>query len=629
MITDTRRSPHARLGPVPIGDFRINGGFWGPRLERLRTVSLPAQLDQCEATGRLDNFRRASGRIRDRSFAGRYYNDSDVHKWLEAASHMLAGADDAALEARLDAVIDEVVAAQRPDGYLSSYFSLERASERYSDLTNKHELYCAGHLIQAGLAHVRATGKRALFDAAVRLADHICETFGADRLRGADGHEEIELALVELYRETGDRRYLDRAVFFLGERGLRPPRISGDAYHQDHAPVRAQSEAVGHAVRATYLACGMQDVSIETGDRELARAVRRMWTSAFERKAYVTGALGSRADGEALGADYELPNEAAYAETCAAVGAFMWNWRLLVASGDAAYADRMETALYNAVLAGISLDGRAYFYANPLAQPSAGPGRIAVGDAEAASSADPQVVGGYHRRQPWFECACCPPNIARLLASLSGYMWSIGDDELWLHIFANGALGTSLPGGERVVLRVETDYPWDGVARIRVEEAPGTPWALRVRIPGWCEGGKVRVNGSAAAEPVAGSYHETRRRWQAGDTVELALPLDVWRVTSDPRVAANRGRVAFARGPVVYCFEGCDHDVPDVDDLVFAGSDLPTATYRPDVFDGVTVLEGTTGTARGAGSSTRVRAVPYHAWANRAPGSMRVWVRSG
>ena len=289
----------------------------------------------------------------------------------------------------------------------------------------------------------------------------------------------------------------------------------------------------------------------------------------------------------------------------------------------------METALYNAVLAGISLDGRAYFYANPLAQPSAGPGRIAVGDAEAASSADPQVVGGYHRRQPWFECACCPPNIARLLASLSGYMWSIGDDELWLHIFANGALGTSLPGGERVVLRVETDYPWGrrgadpsrGGAGHAVGAAGPNPGVVRGRKGAGQRlrrGGACRGLVSRDAAALAGGRH-------GGAGVAAG------RAAGDERSAGGRepGRVAFARGPVVYCFEGCDHDVPDVDDLVFAGSDLPTATYRPDVLDGVTVLEGTTGTARGAGSSTRVRAVPYHAWANRAPGSMRVWVRSG
>ena len=637
-VLDTSRSPHALLRPLPLGAMRVEGGFWAPRLERLRSVTLPQQHRQLEQSGRVDNFRRASGR-RKVPFRGTYYDDSDVYKWMEAASYALATAPDRELRALLDGVIDEVAAAQRPDGYLSTYHTFEREGERYSDLENKHELYCAGHLIQAGVAHHRATGERSLLDVAVRAADHVCETFGPRGRAGAGGHEEIELALVELYRQTGDRTYLDRAGFFLDQRGAIPPLIGGRPYHQDHLPVREQREAMGHAVRLTYLACAMTDVAMETGDEGLSAASHALWESAFGRKAYITGALGSRYEGEAFGEDYELPNASSYAETCASIGGVMWNWRLLAMTGEARFAGWFETALYNGVLSGISLEGDAYFYANPLADRPPPSGEFAE------PSIEQQRGSGQHRRQPWFACACCPPNIARLLASLPGYAYGMSDDgALWVHLYLDGWVRAPLPDGSEIAFGVETDYPWEGAVKLTINDAPDRPVALRLRVPGWARGASLSVNAQPVAGAVAaGEYATVERVWRAGDVVELELPMDVRRELSHPRVAANAGRVALARGPLVYCLEGRDHDA-DLDEIAIPEDCGLRSEHQLDLLGGVTVVRGdavllpppgpagelyATVDARRHSEAQRVSftAVPYYAWANCGPSPMQVWTR--
>ncbi len=673
---DTGRSPYARLRPVAIAAVRLEDAFWAPRRRLLQDITLRQQYEQCELTGRLDNFRRAAGKLQI-PFQGRYYNDSDVYKWLEAASFALAGEPDQTLEGLVDGVVAEIAAAQSPDGYLNTYFTFEREAERWTDLTTKHEMYCAGHLIQAAIAHHRVTGKRTLLNVAIRLADHICATFGPQARPGADGHEEIELAMVELSRETGDRRYVDAALFFLDQRGRQPPVIGGSPYHQDHLPVRRQHEIVGHAVRATYLACGMTDVAAETGDAGLLEALDHLWESAFGRKAYLTGGLGARWSGEAFGADYELPSERAYAETCAAIGGFMWNWRRLALGpgapdgsstggtparsptnvspldgsppgGDGAargaagghFADWMETALYNGILSGLSLDGTEYFYQNPLAD------------------------GGHHRRQPWFGTACCPPNIARLLLSLPGYCYSTSPEGLWVHLYAAGEVRAPLGApqwaplgagalGSTATIRVETSYPWDGVIRLTVQTPPGQtprePGGLFLRIPGWCEQARLTVNGvPAGADLRPGTYAELRREWRTGDVVELDLPMTVRRVVGHPRVTATHGRVALARGPLVYCLEGVDHPGVDVRDLELPSSAELRAERAAGLLGGVTIVRGQAVSAppddwdgrlyrrqgedvQGGAARRPVPfvAIPYYAWANRAPGPMQVWMRAG
>ena len=626
-VTDTSRSPFARLRPVPIGAVRLRGGFWAPRLELTRTVTLRQQYEQCEATGRIDNFRRAAGTKRV-DFRGRYYNDSDVYKWLEAAAFGLASGPDAELAATVGTVAQTIAAAQQPDGYLNTYFTYQRASERWTNLVQLHEMYCAGHLLQAAIAHQRATGETGLRDVAVRVADNICATFGPQGRRGTDGHEEIELALVELYRQTGDRRYLDEAGFLLDMRGQTPPLLSGTAYHQDHLPVRQQEEVAGHAVRATYLACGLADVYAETGEAALRRAAVALWESAYERKAYVTGGLGAHWAGESFGEDYELPNERAYAETCAAIGGLMWSWRLLALDGEARYADWMETALYNGILSGISLDGEAYFYQNPLAD------------------------RGRHRRQPWFGTACCPPNIARLLLSLPGYLYSTSPEGVWVHHYAPGEVTVAVPGAAApATLSVETDYPWDGTVLVRVQRLPDGAgrWTLRLRLPGWCDRPEVRVNGRPAStegDPTGGTYAALDREWRVGDEVTLELPMPVRRVAAHPHVQSNAGRTALARGPLVYCLEGVDLGGIDPRDVVLPAGATLRAEGAPDLPGGVVRLcgegvfappagwEGTLYRPAGgvaeapAGPAVALSAVPYFTWANRAPGPMEVWLRT-
>ncbi len=635
-VMDLSKSPHAVVQPVAPGRVEVAEGFWADRMRAMRGHGLARQFEQCEVTGRLRNFERAAGRL-EGDFEGRYYNDSDVYKWLEAASYALARAPSAELQSCVDRVIDLIRSAQRADGYINTYFSGSRASWRYRNLTDEHELYCMGHLIQAGVAHRRSTGSERLFEVVVRAADHICTTFGPEGRPEPDGHPGIELALVELARETGDSAYLRQAVVFLDQRGADPPNLSGLHYHQDHAPVREQRNADGHSVRLTYLAAAMSDAAMDTGESDLLAASIRLWESAYLRRAYVTGGLGSRYQGEAFGADYELPNDRAYAETCAAVGGIFWNARLLAATGDARYADWSETALYNGALVGVSPDGAAYFYANPLATDS----QPTPDDQQGLHSSGAQQTVGGHQRQPWYDTACCPPNIARLLLSLPGYAFGVAADALWVHQYLPGRVEAALPDGGSVTLQVATRYPWDGDVDLVVEEPPDRPVELRLRVPSWADGASVEVDGvREAVEP--GSFVAIRRTWSAGTSVRLRLPMDIRLVASHPRVQANTGRVAIARGPLIYCIEAADHPASNVDALVVGPDSALHADEEPNLLGGLTAIRGSAGVAvrnqsdelyarfDGSGpeltGSTPLTAIPYFAWANRTPGAMRVWI---
>lgn len=629
VVVDTSRSPHARLRPLPLTGVRLSDGFWEPRRRTNREETLPAQYRHLEETGRLDNFRKASGKMKGR-FEGIYFNDSDVYKWLEAAAWSLATDPDPTLTKMVDAAITEVEDAQEPDGYLDTYFTLERPHERWTDF-DLHEMYCAGHLFQAAVAHFHATGSTHLLDVAVRFADHICDTFGPEaegKKVAVCGHEEIEMALVELFRVTGDRRYLLQAGFFVDARGHgllgRPYGRHDPSYSQDHRPVREQEDVVGHAVRALYLYSGVADVYAETGEAALLGALRGLWANMTTRRMYVSGGLGSRYEGEAFGEDFELPNGRAYAETCAAIASVMWNWRMLMLEGDARYADLIEHTLYNAVLPGVSLDGGHYFYENPLEN------------------------DGTHRRQPWFGCACCPPNVARLLASIPGYFYGVSEDAVWVHHYAEGSAEVGLDGDLTVRIIQHTNYPWDGDVEIQVEGEG--EFALMIRVPSWCEeDASIEVNGDAFAGRISpGSYVEVRRPWQPGDTVRLRLPMPVRRVEAHPHVAEDAGRVALMRGPILYCVEGADNPGLDPRDLVLPDKAVFSEKYRSDLLGGVVALSGEAGLSppdeeweghlyrtarpgrRAAPSGTAaLTAVPYHAWANREPGFVRVWLRSG
>jgi len=619
VVVDTRQSPFVRLRPLSLDAVTIDDTFWAPRRRVNHAVTLPEQYAQLEQTGRLHNLRRAAGQEQG-AFEGRFFNDSDVYKWLEAAAWVLATERDERLQAQVDDLIALIAAAQDADGYLDTYFTFARVPERWTDLAVMHELYCAGHLIQAAVAHHRALGRRDLLDVAVRLADHIVATFNPMGRQGADGHPEIEMALVELSRDTGDERYRHQAQFFVDQRGQHPPTISGKEYHQDHAPVRAQHEVVGHAVRALYLYAGMTDLYAETGEQALWETLDTLWRNLQGRKIYITGGAGARHEGEAFGDDYELPNRRAYAETCAAIAHVMWAWRLLLVTGEACYGDALETALYNGVLSGISLDGETYFYENPLAD------------------------RGNHRRQPWFGTACCPPNVARLLASLPGYVYTTSDKGLWVHLYATGTATAALTDVGVVTLRQQTNYPWDGEITLTIDPPDVALFSLFLRVPKWAEGASVTVNDEVIGAPVRpGHYMEIRRQWAQGDVVRLTLPLAVRLLSSHPYVINNRDRVALVCGPLVYCVEAADHPGVDPWDLVLSTDAAWRVAREPDLLGGIMVLRTEDARARvddgwegqlyrsfdtPSAATTRVplTAIPYYVWANRDAGPMQVWL---
>jgi hypothetical protein len=626
IIVDTTHSAHARLKPVPLTAVTLADAFWTPRRSLLRDATLPSQFKLLEETGRIDNFRRVAGKV-DKPFQGLFFNDSDVYKWIEAAAWSLATDPDPALAEMTETIIGEIAAAQQPDGYLNTYYSLERAGERWSNLKVMHELYCAGHLFQAAVAHYRATGRDRLLNVARGMADNICAIFGPQPKRaGTCGHPEVEMGLVELARATGDAKYLAQAQYFLDVRGHGV--IGGEAYHQDHKPFRELDRMIGHAVRAVYLNGGAADLFAEAGEAALMAALARQWQNMTMTQMYISGGVGSRYQGEAFGDDFELPNSRAYTETCAAIAVVMWAWRMLALDGDARYADVLELALYNGFLAGLALDGQHYFYVNPL-----------------ANNRDATLRDGTRGRQPWFNCACCPPNIARLLASLPGYFYNVSADTVWCHLYAAGAAHLTLPDGRAVSVRQETDYPWDGNVTLAVEGAG--EFGLRLRIPGWCDAGaSLAVNGQPITTPlVPGSYAEVRRAWQAGDVVRLHLPMPMRRMESHPYALENAGRVAPMRGPLLYCLEEADHPGLDLRDVALPAAGLKIQE-RADLLGGVVTLTASSRARypepgwtdqlyrtaesigrRPRGPHIKITAIPYYAWANRGAGQMQVWLK--
>jgi DUF1680 family protein len=622
-----------RLRPVPLSAVTITGGLWATRRQVNGDVAVPLGRERLESAGNLDNLRIAAGTTSGEP-RGPVFMDSDVYKWLEAAAWEYARRpSEELLEAQRE-ITAIVAAAQQPDGYLDSIVQLEQDGERYRELGWSHEHYCAGHLFQAAVAQVRCTGERGLLDVAVRLADHLVETFGENGRHDLDGHPEVEMALVELYRETGTRDYLDLARYFVETRGRGQIVAYGrePAYFADRVPVRGQTTVEGHAVRAVYLGAGAADVAVELGDAELLAALERQFAAMEATKTYVTGGLGSRWDGEAFGDPYELPPDRAYAESCAAIGGVYWAWRMLLATGHPRYADAAERKLFNGFLAGVSLSGDEFFYVNPLHLRE---------DALADESRSPA-----HGRRPWFDVACCPPNIMRTLASLPGYLATTDDDGVQLHQYAPSTLTAAVAGGE-VRISVETEYPWDGLVRIRIEEAPEAEWSLSLRIPGWAEGASLQVDGDGQSAP-AGTYARVTRSWRSGDTLELSLPMTVRFVQADERVDAVRGCVAIERGPLVFAVEHVDQaDGVVVDDLRLNPAGPASAEHRTDLLSGVTVVTasghalqhptpdwpyppaGEAGSPDGSavkGTDVEVTAVPYFSWANRGIGPMRVWL---
>ena len=622
---ETAQSPGAVLKTLDLRAVTFDGGLWARRQAVNRAAALPHGLRMLETAGNLDNLRIAAGRKTGR-FRGRPFMDSDVYKWLEAAAFEIARAPSDRLRASSETLIELVAAAQGDDGYVNSYYTVAEPGRRWTDLAHGHELYCAGHLIQAAVAYRRAIGDDRLLAVARRFVDCIHAVFGPDRRATTDGHAEIEMALVELYRETGERRHLDLAAFFLDQRGrgrIGQNRYDSPAAFQDRVPVREATTVEGHAVRALYLTTGAADLYLETGETPLLETLSRQWQDMVEGKLYVTGGVGARHLAESFGQPYELPSDLAYGETCGGIASIMWSWRMLLATGHARYADLIERTLYNAVLAGVSLTGEEYFYVNPLAS---------NGEAE-------HLHRGGCRRKAWHFVACCPPNVMRLLASLGHYVATGDASGLQIHQYA--AAHVVAPS---VALRMETAYPWDGRVRLTLEETNAGPWTLALRVPGWCTGASVRVNGRETANSATPSgYLCVERAWARGDVVELDLPMHARCVEAHPWIESTRGCVAIERGPLVYCIEQADHPETRIADLEIDTAVPLQSAWEPDTLDGVTVIR-----ARGwevdtsawrhrlyrpLGSAppaprrpVALNAIPYHAWANREPGAMRVWI---
>ena len=624
--------PHNRPQPVPFTAVRFTDAFWAPIQEINRTRAIPANEQQCRATGRIDAFElNWKPGMPDQPHI---FWDSDVAKWIEAASYSLATHPDAALDRRLDTVIAQIAKAQQADGYLNTHFTVTRPEERWKHFDD-HELYCMGHMIEAGVAHHTATAKRSLLDVCIRLADCIDRAFGPGpgQRRGYCGHEEIELALVKLTRATSDDRYLRLARFMLDQRGTQPhyfdqlkaerpnapvysAHYAKDSYKhfQAHLPVREQTEVVGHAVRATYLYCAMADVAAADDDAALAKAGRTLWHHATRNLMYVTGGIGSSHANEGFTFDKDLPNESAYCETCASVGLIFWAHRLWHQEQNSEFIDVLERSLYNACIAGMSRDGTKFFYVNPLASL------------------------GKHHRQEWFGCSCCPPNISRLLASLGGYVYSCAEKQLDVHLYA-GSQATVKIGSTTVNIEQRTEYPWDGTVILTLTPDAATRFTLRLRRPGWCRSATLAVNGKAVRTKLVDGYFELDRTWRPDDTVTLVLDMPVERIHADPRIRHDCGRVALQRGPIIHCVEGCDNG-EDLDAIVLPEKQRPAWRFHRDLLGGVGVISTTVRreqpfpdlpyTASPMRSLThKLKAIPYFAWDNRTAGAMAVWIRSG
>lgn len=621
---------------VPLTSVQLTDTFWAPRLKRNREVTIPHGLKECEQTGRVANFVFAGQRIATGATSGKhegyFFNDSDVYKMIEGASYSLAAHKDPKLDREIDALITDIASAQEKDGYLYTARTLcgpdympPGGKERWSDLGGGHELYCAGHLYEAAAAHFLATGKRSLLDVALKNADLVCSVFGPGRKQTPDGHPEVEIGLVKLYRVTGKSKYLDLARFFLAQRG-NPARtdLVGE-YSQDHMPIVKQTSAVGHSVRGAYLFTGVADVGTLEHDAGLLQATDRIWRDVVAHKLYVTGGIGARGGGEAFGDDFELPNRTAYAETCAAIAWMLWSERLFLRHGDARYVDVFERTLYNGFLSGVSLSGDRFFYPNPLESRSGGV------------------------RSPWFDCACCPPNVVRMMAALPGCVYAQDADGLYVNLFVGSRAETRL-NGQTVRLSQQTDYPWAGHVRLTVDPAHPAKFALRVRIPGWARETPlpgslyryadkpsgipmVSVNGSPVTLTPAKGYAILDRLWKHGEVVTLELPMPVRRLAADARVREDKGRIALQRGPLVYCAEGVDQHDGRVLSLAIRDNDKITARLRKDLLGGVVTL---TSTAALVGRDQdgrpkalrgeRLTAIPYYAWANRGRGEMAVWL---
>jgi uncharacterized protein len=639
---DNSHSKNSSYRVLPDGAVRFTRGFWAERQAVNHNVSLKHGYAMLNEAGNLHNLKMAAG-LESGIYRGMNFSDETVYKWLEALGWELGRAPDDELQAMAEEVISLVAAAQQPDGYLNSYYQVAEPEGKWSDLDFGHELYCAGHLIQAAIAFKRSVGDDRLLKIVCRFVDHIQSVFGPGKREEACGHPEIEMALVELSRLTGKKHYLELAQFFVDQRGKKKMRglgANGPEYHQDHVAVREAKEVAGHAVRQMYLAAAVADLYMESGEQALLETARRLWDDMTRGKMYITGGVGSRYDGESFGESYELPPDQCYCETCAAIGNFFWNWRMLLITGESRYADLMERLLYNGILSSPGLDGASFFYVNPLMLRNGQYVRL---------SANPPEVHKTSGRPEWHYVACCPSNTMRLRASLSNYFASRDETGLQIHHYGN--MEISVPLGERfpIVLTMKTEYPWDGRITITLNESGGQPWRLALRVPDWCQNFFLKVNGQDGYDSLQKGYAIVERVWKTGDVVELEFAMPPFLVEADPRVDSVRSCVAIQRGPVVYCLEEQDQEQGvNLLDVKIDPSKGLTSRWENELLGGVMIIEGIgyqqdlsalqdasrglyrpLGLGNGNRASDRkmkLTAIPYYAWGNRGLKSMRVWI---
>jgi hypothetical protein len=640
-----------KIQEIPLKQVIIEDKFWSPRLETNRTKTLDHVYKELETTGCIRNFDIAAHKATG-TFGGPWWADSDVYKWIEGASYVLGSHPNPELEKKVDDLIARIAAAQQPDGYLNTHVQIEEPDLRFQDLAFFHEDFSSGHLFEAAVAHYEATGKRSLLNVAIKLSNCFDATFGPGKRDGLSGHEGIELAWVRLYRATGDERYLRLAEFYLNERGQKPsifeheyhnlpadrvvlwregqpiklrypqdhaylahPPKFDTSYAQDNLPVREQSVAVGHAVRAMFLYSGMADVAYEAGDQGLLAALKRLYDSVTLRRMYVTGGIGPSARNEGFTDDYDLPNENAYQETCASAGMVLWNYRMFKLTGDGRYIDSLERSLYNAVLAGVSLEGDTFCYATPLACDSK------------------------FQRQPWFEVPCCPTTAARFFPSIGRYAYNQSANGIWVNLYLGGQVAATLPHGAKISFQQVTGYPWTGDVRLEFAADAPQEITLHVRVPAWAAASSFTLNGKPFQPDVSKGYASIRRTWTNGDVLKLSLPMEIVKLEANPQVLQSRGKVALQRGPLIYCLEQPDNHGGLERIALTAGSRL-TARFEPDLLGGITTISGegrlleqdswTNQLYRPlhalAGQAIPIKAIPYCVWGNRGQQKMKVWI---
>jgi DUF1680 family protein len=635
-VIDLSKSPYAKLKTVPVRAVVIEDGFWSQRRKINLTSSIPSMHTELLEHGRMDNFLRLKGKS-DQPQKGPVFSDSDIYKWTEAVGFQLQNGDQPELRKTTDAMIRDIVAIQEPSGYLNTYYNDDHKPLRmqYDTQTTGHELYCIGHMLQGAIAYYRATGDPTLMNAGMRFVDDfLIPNYGpGPNQKGiVSGHPEIEMALIELSRTTGNPKYIELAGYILHGDSRIPLKPQQIVYMYCGIPFPQRTKLEGHAVRCMYACCGATDYYLETGDQAYWKTLNVLWDDLNAHQLYVNGGVGARAAGEAFGDAYELPNAQAYGESCAAIGNMMWNWRMLAASGDAKFTDVIERALYNGINSGMSLDGTTYCYRNPLAFDPSGESR------------DRHLVDG-KIRNAWYDTTCCPPNLERTFASLSGYFYSTSADGVYVHLYDNSEMNWHLQDGSALKVQQKTNYPWSGDVKIAVSPATPSEFTVYVRIPGWSVNNTVKVNGKEVAGAKRGEYLAIKRRWAANDTIDLSFDMTTHLLKANPAVTEDRGRVAFQRGPVVFCMEHLDQKdhAPGVSmaDYTVRLDGATTAKYEPALLDGVMTLAhpGTISKSADPGlyfsaenaakpvvTPTTLTLIPYYAWANREPASMQVWI---